>query len=134
MSDQVVASTLELFELLEQPRPLARWIQTPTHAGLHGNVPARALRLIALMHASVARIAEGGLLFAVEQRARLRHITHVGSRADHRVDESRFGINTDVGLHSKMVSRPRELPPQPLAEPYVTLSRHTAPVIQPAVR
>lgn len=34
-------------------------------------------------------------------------------------------------LPQDVVSRPRELPPQPLAEPYVTLSRHTAPVIQP---
>ncbi|WP_454740217.1 hypothetical protein [Cupriavidus necator] len=31
-----------------------------------------------------------------------------------------------------VVSRPGEPPPEPLAEPYVTLSRHTAPVIQPA--
>ena len=29
------------------------------------------------------------------------------------------------------VSRPKEFHPEPLAEPYVTLSRHTAPVIQP---
>ena len=30
-----------------------------------------------------------------------------------------------------LVSRPREFHPRPLAEPYVTLSRHTAPIIQP---
>ncbi|MFA0084043.1 hypothetical protein AB4383_18795, partial [Vibrio breoganii] len=29
-----------------------------------------------------------------------------------------------------MVSRPRELPPQPLAERYVNLSIHTAPIKQ----
>ena len=29
-----------------------------------------------------------------------------------------------------LVSRPREFHPQPLAEPYVTLSRHTAPITQ----
>ena len=29
------------------------------------------------------------------------------------------------------VSRPRELPPKPLSEPYVNLSAHTAPIIQP---
>ena len=30
-----------------------------------------------------------------------------------------------------LVSRPREFHPQPLAEPYVILSHHTAPIIQP---
>ena len=29
-----------------------------------------------------------------------------------------------------LVSRPREFHPQPLSEPYVTLSRHTAPITQ----
>lgn len=29
------------------------------------------------------------------------------------------------------VSRPRELPPKSLSEPYVNLSAHTAPIIQP---
>jgi hypothetical protein len=37
-------------------------------------------------------------------------------------------MNADVRFMPKW---PRELPPQPLAEPYVTFSRHTAPVIQP---
>ena len=32
------------------------------------------------------------------------------------------------------MSRPREFHPEPLAEPYVTLSRHTAPVIQPFLK
>lgn len=31
------------------------------------------------------------------------------------------------------VSRPRELPPQPLSEPGVNLSAHRAPIIQPPV-
>ena len=36
-------------------------------------------------------------------------------------------------LAPEEVSRPRELPPEPLAEPYVNLSAHTAPIIQPKV-
>ena len=32
---------------------------------------------------------------------------------------------------SEWVSRPKDFHVEPLAEPYVTLSRHTAPVIQP---
>src|SRR5216683_5608502 len=31
----------------------------------------------------------------------------------------------------QLVSRPRELPPQPLAEPCVSLSTHTAPITEP---
>ena len=33
--------------------------------------------------------------------------------------------------NENVVSRPRELPPKPLSEPYVNLSAHTAPIIQP---
>src|SRR6266852_5857869 len=40
-------------------------------------------------------------------------------------------LSTPTGLHPEVASRPRELPPQPLSDPYVTLSRHTAPIIQP---
>jgi len=32
------------------------------------------------------------------------------------------------------VSRPRELPPQALAELYVNVSAHTAPIIQPVTQ
>lgn len=32
------------------------------------------------------------------------------------------------------MSRPKEFRPEPLAEPYVTLSRHTAPITQPYFR
>ena len=86
------------------------------------------------MHAPVPRIAEGHRLLTVQERAGLRHVMDVGRRGDHRVHETRPGIDADVGLHPKVVSRPQELPPQPLAEPYVTLPRHTAPVIQPVAR
>ena len=48
--------------------------------------------------------------------------------------EPAAGIDANVRLHAEVVSRPLELPLQPLAEPYVTLPRHTAPVIQPVAR
>ena len=38
--------------------------------------------------------------------------------------------NKEDGCTGRLVSRPREFHPQPLSEPYVTLSRHTAPIIQ----
>src|ERR671937_2663130 len=34
-------------------------------------------------------------------------------------------------ISGQVVSRPRELPPQPLAEPCVSLSTHTAPITEP---
>jgi hypothetical protein len=37
--------------------------------------------------------------------------------------------NKEEGCTGRLVSRPREFHPQPLSEPYVTLSRHTAPII-----
>lgn len=59
-------------------------------------------------------------------------IVDVGGRAHRRVHQARVSIHANVSLHAEVVSRPGEPPPEPLAEPYVTLSRHTAPVIQPA--
>ena len=38
------------------------------------------------------------------------------------------------GGPGELSSHPGELPPEVLTEPYVTLSRHTAPVIQPEFR
>ena len=38
--------------------------------------------------------------------------------------------NKEDDCSGHLVSRPREFHPQPLAEPYVTLSRHTAPITQ----
>ena len=38
--------------------------------------------------------------------------------------------NKEYECSGHLVSRPREFHPQPLAEPYVTLSRHTAPITQ----
>ena len=40
---------------------------------------------------------------------------------------------TNLAINAQ-VSRPRELHPKSLAEPYVTLLRHTAPIIQPIDR
>ncbi len=36
-----------------------------------------------------------------------------------------------MGRCKRAVSRPGEFRPQPLAEPYVTVSRHTAPIALP---
>src|SRR5690606_6059987 len=90
-----------------------------------------ACMLGTLLDAGIAGIAADQVLVAVQQLVHLGDIGHVGRRAHHAVYQAGFAVGADVRLHAEVVSRPRELPPQPLAEPYVTLSRHTAPVIQP---
>src|ERR1035437_4742626 len=59
------------------------------------------------------------------------HIGNTGrSRAD-RMHDAFLAIDPDVRFHAEVASRPEEFHPQPLSDPYVTLSRHTAPIIQP---
>ena len=65
-----------------------------------------------MTYANIANIANIGVTSAITTRARP------------------FTEWTAV-LVSQWVSRPKEFHLEPLAEPYVTLSRHTAPVIQP---
>lgn len=40
-------------------------------------------------------------------------------------------VGMPVTRHPPQVSSPRELPPQALSDPYVNLSIHTAPIVQP---
>jgi hypothetical protein len=45
-----------------------------------------------------------------------------------------FNVTADNFDAQRKVSRPGEFRPQPLAEPYVTVSRHTAPIALPPAR
>ena len=47
-----------------------------------------------------------------------------------------ISVCADTAANSTVtvVSRPGEFHPQPLAEPYVTVSRHTAPIARPPAR
>src|ERR1017187_3818831 len=58
-------------------------------------------------------------------------VRHRGSGRAYRMHHTLFAVHPDMRLQTEVASRPRELPPRPLSEPYVTLSRHTAPVTQP---
>ena len=78
----------------------------------------------------VSRVAIKRLFLTMQQLRHHVRIMHIGGGRFDRVHQSRFRIGTGVHLHPEMVSRPRELPPQPLAEPYVSVSAHTAPLIQ----
>ena len=81
--------------------------------------------------ARVGRIAPDPRLVPVQQVRQRLAIMHVRRRRHHCMHQLGLAVDPDVRLHAEMVSRPRQLPPQPLAEPYVTLSRHSALVIQP---
>lgn len=61
-------------------------------------------------------------------------VRHRSRRRTERVNYALFRVHAHVRLHAEVASRPRGLPPQPLSDPYATLSRHTAPVIQPHPR
>lgn len=56
-----------------------------------------ALHLIAFVHARVASVAEGFALVAVQQGMGLRDIGLVGRGAHYAVNQTRVGIDTDVG-------------------------------------
>jgi hypothetical protein len=78
------------------------------------------LRRLALMF---DRLSEKGLVRA--------HVALCPEHEDHRLTGS---IHRPVQINpfaTNLVSRPGELHPEPLAEPYVRLAPHTAPVIQP---
>src|SRR5262249_50613676 len=79
----------------------------------------------------IGAIAPHPGFFAVQQVGQDGHIGNVGRRHHCRVDDLALAVDPHMRLHSEVASRPRDLPPQPLSDPYVTLSRHTAPVIQP---
>jgi hypothetical protein len=67
----------------------------------------------------------------VQQIGKHVFIRDRGRRRAYRMHDAFLAIHADMRLQPEVASRPRELPPQPLSDPYVTLSRHTAPVIQP---
>jgi len=61
-----------------------------------------ALHFLALVYANVARVGEHLLFMPVQQGMRLRHIRHVGRRANHTVDQARIGVHANVGFHPKV--------------------------------
>src|SRR4051812_34402142 len=91
----------------------------------------KLLESLALLLAPVGAIAIQPRLLAMQQVGQLVAVVHVTRGHAGAVYQAAVTVHPDVQLHAKVVSRPRQLPPQSLAEPYVTLSRHTAPVIQP---
>mgnify|MGYP003291099634 CR=1 FL=1 len=81
------------------------------------------------MRALVTGITVQMFLVAMQQLVHLAHIRLVCRRGDDRVCKTGVRVRADVYLHPEVVSRPRDLPSQSLAEPYVTVSRHTALVV-----
>ncbi|WP_219933087.1 hypothetical protein, partial [Massilia glaciei] len=68
------------------------------------------------------------------ERGQISTILKVNSYSiDQKIGEI-WTAQADLQPISFKVSRPKEFRLEPLAEPYVTLSRHTAPAIQPLSR
>jgi hypothetical protein len=125
----------DLLRLVDHRGQRAAQVQRLAPARTHGNMPSHlGFGVGSLAGTLVTGIAKGIGFLPVQQAVGLDHVVDVARRAAHRMHQARFGVHADVGLHAEVVSRPQELPPQPLAEPYVKLSLHTAPVIQPAGR
>src|SRR5438128_4732432 len=58
--------------------------------------------------------------FPMQQIGKHRRIGDVRRRSHCAVDDLGLTIHCHMGLHAEVASRPRELPPQPLSDPYVT--------------
>jgi hypothetical protein len=88
------------FEYLAQRR---RW-QSTTLARPHGHMPVHRAALIffALGRAHIARIGKHVGLVTMEEGMCLGDIVCLRRRCHHRMDESRFGIHTNVRLHPEM--------------------------------
>mmetsp|Transcript_53128 Transcript_53128/g.124272 ORF Transcript_53128/g.124272 Transcript_53128/m.124272 type:complete len:381 (+) Transcript_53128:1249-2391(+) len=71
-------------------------------ARAHGHMPGRPRRFGPLVHALVARIAEGRVLLAVQQLAGDVQVVDVGRCAHHRVHQAGCSIHADVGLHPEV--------------------------------
>ena len=85
---------LQSLDLLQQFVQLPIGIERLALARAHGYVPldlglgCAPLHLLALVHALVARVTPGMLLFVMQQACCLRHIVDVGSCADDGVHQS----------------------------------------------
>ena len=94
---------LDLFNLLHAATA-RRLLQHLAFARTQCNVPldANGNVLFPLVHALVARIAESGRFFTMQQRMRLGDVSHIGRRGDQGMGHAGFRIDTDVGLHAEM--------------------------------
>src|SRR5271169_1446099 len=79
----------------------------------------------------ISTVAPHLALLPVQQVRQHVLVRHRSRRRAHRMHMALLGVHSDVCFQPEVASRPRELPPQPLSDPYVTLSRHTAPASQP---
>ena len=86
------------------PPPALRIRQCTALARTQGDMPRdRALPVFfPLLDTLITRVTEGSMLGTVQKCMRLGDVLHMGSRGNHRVGQSGFGIDTDVRLHAKV--------------------------------
>eukprot|EP00952_Eustigmatos_sp_NYUAD-ZCMA_P003416 14924-Eustigmatos_ZCMA.PRE.1 len=95
---------LHVLELVHERAHRRGLIQCAALARTHGHVPVGldALGFFALAHALVARVGEHIALLPMHQPCGLRHVIHIGSRADDRMHQPRVGIHPNVRLHPEV--------------------------------
>ena len=94
------------FNLLDPfaPSPALRIRHRTALAGTQSDMPRdrAAPVFFPLLDTLIARVTEGGNLVTVQKRMSLGDVADIGGRGDHRVGQSRFGIDPDVRLHAKV--------------------------------
>ena len=102
MLDLGADARLHLLRTLGQELVLDELVELSALAPTHGNVPGRPLGFSPLVHALVAGVTEGRMLFTMQQCTGDIDVTHVGCGAHHRMYEARLRVQTDVRLHSEV--------------------------------
>ena len=92
---------LQSLDLIERAAP-CRIRQGPAFARSHRHLPCHARSFWPLAGALVTGISEHDRLFAMQQSVTLGDVIDVGGGADHGMDQPRFGIRSNVGLHPKV--------------------------------
>lgn len=93
---------LELFGFVQQGAQLRLFIQCPAFARSHGHMPVHTRGFRPLRGTLVASIRKHHSFIAVQQSVALGNVIDVGRSANDGVDQSRVGINPDVGLHTEV--------------------------------
>ena len=93
---------LHLLRPLGEELRLDKLVELSSLARAHRHVPDRSLRFSSPVHTLIASVAEGRMLFTMQQCTGDIDVTHVGCGAHHRMYEARLCVQTDVRLHCEV--------------------------------
>lgn len=95
---------LELFDLVRDRIQRIALIQCPAFSDAHGHMPVdRHVRgFFTLANTLIPSVCINVCLLPVHQRMGLGDVIDVGCSSHHRMNQTRFGVRTNVGFHSVM--------------------------------